>query len=215
MRFMQTHLRLQSENDPRDASELAGGSSGARSASRSVVGYLKRWSKSWSSDQVVTMLDISTGSVDVPVMVRKWALASGVAMRVMCVVPSGRSLELARESVRSASQQDARLGEGIELQQANALKLTETFEPQSVDYVHAGALLRDLHEIELMTMLRIMDRLASKGIIWTGLVQSRAGRAGFTRSEVQNCAKRLDLNYCRYTHRFMSPRFVLAGEKVR
>lgn len=212
MSIMQRHLRLHSEHDPNEAANAPSNSGGSPGSGRSVVGQFRRWSKRWSADQTITLLDIASGSVDVPVKVRKWAIGSGVDVRVTCVVPSGASLELGRESVRGESQREARLGEGIELQQANALKLTDTFEPRSFDYVHAGSLLRGLHEIELMTMLRIMDRLASRGIIWTGLVQSRAG---FSKSDVEQCVKRLDLTYCKYSHRFLSPRFVLAGEKVR
>ena len=121
---------------------------------------------------------------------------------------------LGRERVQSASHSNLQIGTGIELKHLDVLKLTESFEPQSFDYVHAGSLLRDLHEIELMTVLRIMDRLASKGVIWTGSVRSRFGRAGFTKGEVLDYAKRLDLTYCNYSSAMLANRFTLSGEKT-
>jgi hypothetical protein len=139
----------------------------------------------------------------------------------------GTTLELARRHVAGA--------DGIELAQANALKLMDRFTPGSFDYVHAGMFLHHLPFIEVLTVLRIMDRLARAGLVWNDLVRSRVAlgllrpmlvgrphivrhdavasvRAGFTRREVMDFAGRVGLDYVRY-HTVLAYRFTLSGEK--
>jgi hypothetical protein len=96
--------------------------------------------------------------------------------------------------------------------------------------------LHHLSEIEVLTVLRIMDRVAQRGIVWNDLVRSRVAmagiwaltlgqsdmikhdarvsvRAGFTKKEVKDYARRTSLGYCRYRSSFFTQRFTLAGEK--
>ena len=142
------------------------------------------------------------------------------------------TLDLAREHLASQPE----LARGIHLIQAEAMDLTDRFKPGSFDYVHAGLFLHHLSEIEVLTVLRIMERLASRGIVWNDLVRSRVAlgaitvmtmgkpriikhdstvsvRAAFTKREVLEFARRLDLGYCKYRANFFTQRFTLAGEK--
>lgn len=201
-----------------------------------LVGHLKRWSSGWKQSERITLLDIATGSADLPVEARKWALSAGFDLQVTGVDVHEKTLDFARKHVQQASEQDARVGEGIELFQADAKQLMERFDAQRFDYVHAGMFLHHLPEIEVLTVLRIMERLAARGIIWNDLVRSRVAHAairvltigqpeivrhdarvsveaGFTKREVLEYARRLDLDWCRYSWSFFTQRFTLAGVK--
>lgn len=228
-------------DDPNvDQAELAASLSYIRTVNRqhggasALLNHLKRWSVNWPKDRPVKLLDIATGSADLPLAARAWAAQAGFDLQVTAVDLHEKTLELAREHL--ASQPD--LAAGIELVRADARDLTERFSPGSFDYTHAGLFLHHLPEIEILTVLRIMERLACRGIVWNDLVRSRTAlcavtvltkgkphiikhdatvsvRAAFTKREVLEYARRLDLSYCKYSASFFTQRFTLAGEKPR
>ena len=197
-----------------------------------MLGHLRGWSARWPKDRPVTLLDIATGSADLPLAARAWAAGAGFDLRVTAIDRHETTLDLAREHLASQPE----LARGIHLIQAEAMDLTDRFKPGSFDYVHAGLFLHHLSEIEVLTVLRIMERLASRGIVWNDLVRSRVAlgaitvmtmgkpriikhdstvsvRAAFTKREVLEFARRLDLGYCKYRANFFTQRFTLAGEK--
>lgn len=194
---------------------------------RALIGHLARWSRRWPTDRPITLLDIGTGSADIPLAAVRWARACGFDLRVTAVDLHPTTLELARQHVAAEP--------GITLVQADALRLTDLYAPASFDYVHAGMFLHHLSQLDVWTVLRIMDRLAVAGIVWNDLLRSRVSlvflnallvgqsrmvshdartsiRAGFTRAEVVDAAERLDLAYTRY-YGHLFHRFTLAGEK--
>jgi len=198
---------------------------GGRSA---LLGRLRKWSKGWPRDRPVTLLDLGTGSADLPVEARRWAEGAGFDLRITGVDAHATTLDLAREHVGDV--------EGVELVEADARRLLDRFEPGSFDYAHAGLFLHHLPDIEVMTVLRIMDRLSRRGVIWNDLARTalaRLGvrvvtigappmarhdavvsvRAGFTRREALDLARRAGLNYLRWRLSPLSQRFTLAGEK--
>ena len=201
----------------------------------SLLGHLKRWSRKWPRDRTITLLDIATGSADLPIAAQRWAQRAGFDLRITAIDAHETTLDLARRHVAEELGSDDPGHSGIELIQADALKLTDRFDVDAFDYVHAGLFLHHLQEIEIFTMLRMMDRLARAGIIWNDLIRSRIAlvgihlltlgqpeivkhdarvsvRAGFTRREVKEIRKRLGLEYCRYRANFLTQRFTLAGE---
>lgn len=192
-----------------------------------LIRLLRRWSRRWPRDTPVTLLDIGTGSADIPLAAREWAARAGFDLRITGVDLHPTTIELAREHVGERT--------GIELARADARKLTDSYRAESFDYVHAGMFLHHLPFIEALTVLRIMDRLARRGIVWNDLVRSRATlavlpllllgkpeavkhdatvsvRAGFTRREVLDFARRAGIGYARW-RRVLWYRFTLAGEK--
>jgi hypothetical protein len=194
---------------------------------RGLLRHLRVWSHRWPRDRPVTLLDIGTGSADIPVRAREWARGAGYDLRITGVDQHPGTLDIARQHVAGR--------EGIELVQANALRLMDFYKPGSFDYVHAGMFLHHLPFIEVLTVIRIMDRLARRGIVWNDLVRSRLSlavlrlllvgqpwivrhdaivsvRAGFTRREALDFARRADLGYTRYRD-LLSYRFTLAGER--
>lgn len=197
-----------------------------------LIGRLETWSDRWPTDRPITLLDIATGSADLPIEAVTWARRKGFDLRVTGVDVHATTLELAQDHVEAHPD----LKDAITLVRADAMDLDERFPPESFDYVHAGLFLHHLKEIQVMTVLRIMDRLASRGIIWNDLVRSAAARAvihvltigrdemikhdarvsveaGFTKREVLDIARRVDLGYCTYDWSLLTHRFTLAGER--
>ncbi len=200
---------------------------------RALLGHLKRWSRNWPRDRVVTLLDVATGSADLPVAAVRWARERGFDLRVTGVDLHATTLEFAREHV----DRNRDVADAVTLIEADALKLTDRFASESFDYVHAGLFLHHLGELEALTMLRIMDRLARVGIVWNDLVRSAKAlavtrlvtlatspivrhdatmsvRTGFTRKEVLDMASRLELSYVDFRCDVLSQRFTLAGERA-
>lgn len=199
-----------------------------------LLGHLRRWSRNWPRDRPVTLLDVATGSADIPIAAVRWARRAGFDLRVTAVDLHPITLELAREHLK----RHADAADAISLQACDALRLADHFASESFDYVHAGMFLHHLGDIEALTMLRIMDKLARAGIVWNDLVRSRVAlgaahiltlaaprvvrhdatasvRAGFTRIDVLEMARRLELTYVEYHSSFWTQRFTLAGERER
>jgi len=137
------------------------------------------------------------------------------------------TLDLAREQVGDDPD--------IELVCADARSLMDRFEPAAFDYAHAGMFLHHLDDIEVMTVLRIMDRLTARGLIWNDLVRGPVEAiairlltlgscamvrhdgavsvaAGFTRPEVRDIARRVGLANVEY-RRHLFGRFTLVSTK--
>ncbi len=200
----------------------------------SLIRHLERWSGRWPADRPVTLLDIGTGSADLPLEAVRWARSRGLDLRVTGIDVHATTLELALDHLDA----EPDLAGAITLRQADALALDETFGEESFDYVHAGLFLHHLTDIQIKLVLRMMDRVAARGIVWNDLVRSTVGRAfihavtigkpeiirhdarvsveaGFTRKEVLDYATRLDLGYCDYSWNVFTHRFTLAGERPR
>lgn len=200
---------------------------------KALVSCLSQWSRNWPTDRPVTLLDIATGSADIPVAARRWAVERGHDLRILGVDFHETTLELAQEYVAA---QPPEIREGVRLQRVDALKLTDAVEPGSYDYAHAGMFLHHLADIEAMTVLAMMDRIAKRGLVWNDLTRSPFARfgvrvltlganpmvkhdarvsveAGFTRAEAVDLTRRVGLEYCRYRSMFFAQRFVVCGER--
>ncbi len=195
--------------------------------SAALLGLLRRWSRSWPRDRPITLLDVGTGSADIPVAARQWAQRAGFDLRVTGVDLHDTTLALAREHTAGV--------DGIDLIKADARRCGDHFAPGSFDYVHAGMFLHHLAADDVLVVLRTMHRLARRGIVWNDLVRSPLSatvvrllvtgqpptvrhdavvsiRAGFTRREALNLARDTGITYARWS-RVMWYRFTLAGEK--
>jgi predicted O-methyltransferase YrrM len=202
---------------------------GASAATR----QLSHWLRKRPIDGTVHILDVGTGSADIPIAIARWAMKRNIAIHITGIDLHETTLELARKHL--AAQPDDL---PIELVQADALKLADRFEPESFDFAHAGMFLHHLPDIEVMTVLRIMHRLSSHGLIWNDLVRGWPGRigtrillrilsgvptmakhdavvsieAGFTRHEAIDLARRTDLPSVRYRKHLLY-RFTLTSTK--
>jgi hypothetical protein len=110
----------------------------------------------------VSILDVGTGSADIPSLVFSWCLARGVQARVVALDISERNLRVARE----------RLGvnPAIELLRADALNLP--FAAGSFDYVIASLFLHHFREEDCVKLLVEFARVARRAIMINDLVRN-------------------------------------------
>lgn len=195
-----------------------------------LLDHLKAWSVRWPKGRMITLLDIGTGSADLPLAAVQWAKASGHRLKVVGIDANARVLEVA--SRLCADEPD------VELIQCDAMDLIDQsrspFLAQSFDYVHAGMFIHHLEDAAVPRMLAAMNRLARAGLIWNDLIRSRRGyaiswlvtlgqairhdclaslRAGFRDHEVLAFAREAGLDYTTHRERYMYQRFTLSGER--
>jgi hypothetical protein len=192
-----------------------------------LLRHLKAWSVNWPKDQPITLLDVATGSADLPLAAHRWARRAGFDLRITAIDRHHETLSFAKRHIGDAP---------ITLLHADALHLDRLFAPSSFHYVHAGLFLHHLPDEEIVTVLRSMASIASRGIVWNDLVRSQASRrvirllttgmprivqhdarvsvdAGFTREEAESLAARAGLDFTTYDWRPITHRFTIAGEK--
>lgn len=196
--------------------------------------------KAWTADverhegfgDSIRVLDIGAGSADIPVAVAQWAHDTGRRVHVTAVDNHRTTLDIARGYV----DQHADLAPHIDLIEADATALADRFEPGSFDFCHAGLFLHHLRDMEVLTVLRIMQRLGRHGLIWNDLVRSplsmamlRAAswvappiarhdavvsvQAAFTKREALDFARRVELETVRY-RRHLGYRFTLTSRRA-
>jgi len=191
---------------------------------RATLAHLDRFSRSWRSGETVWMLDLATGSADIPRAILRWADRRGHDVRIVAVDRHPLTIRVAAEGPP-----DPRL----QLLQADVFALP--FPPASFDYVLTNMFLHHLDDDEIVRVLRTMDRLASRGLIaadilrhrraylWIKLFTTFSARMvrhdatasvaqALTRDEVLALRARASIDYAAY-HRHFAHRFTLAGEK--
>lgn len=138
-----------------------------------LMRHLAGWSRDWPTDRPIEVLDIATGSADLPLAAARWAARAGREIRIIAIDVHETTLRLAEEHVSRSPQ----LAPKIEIRRMDAFELLEHFPTGSFDCVHAGLFLHHLGELRIMTLLRIMERLSRDGVIWNDLVRSPIARA--------------------------------------
>jgi len=192
--------------------------------------HLRRWAKTWQRNETIRIIDLGTGSADIPIAIAQWAKRNGHRVHITGIDLHEKTLDEARRCIGDRP--------NIELRQADALRLMDEFQPGSFDYAHAGMFLHHLEDIEVVTVLRIMDRLTTRGLIWNDLVRSGFTRtavriavppgivpsiarhdarvsfdAAFTKAEAIDLAKRAGLSDVTY-RRHLCYRFTLVSEQI-
>jgi ubiquinone/menaquinone biosynthesis C-methylase UbiE len=193
---------------------------------RGVVRHLDRFRTSWAAGEMVTILDLATGSADIPRTILRWADRKGVDVRIVGIDRQAPTIDIARRRTT-----DRR----IQLVQADALVLP--FDAGSFDYVITSMFLHHLSDDQAVEVMRSAGRLARRGVIiadllrhyrayaWISLLTLGAGRMvrhdaqasvaqAFTKAEIVGLANRAGLDFVQY-YRHFGHRFVLAGEKTR
>jgi ubiquinone/menaquinone biosynthesis C-methylase UbiE len=189
-----------------------------------TLGHLKRFAAHWSPGQRVTILDIATGSGDVPAEILKWATAAGHDVSILGIDRHDLTLHAA------ASRASGR----FRLVRADALSLP--FEPESFDYVNTSMFLHHLSDDEALQVMRSAGRIARSGVIVADLLRNARAhrwiklltlfstpiirhdaavsvRQAFSESEILRLRDAAGLHFTHF-HRHFGHRFVLAGEKI-
>lgn len=113
----------------------------------------------------VTVLDVATGSGDIPLALVRWARTEGIACRVLATDLHPVTLSLAREHTAGESQ--------VRVTAADALDLPYDDGAFRVAMCHTA-----LHHFEPELAVRVMRelyRVASQGVVVTDLLRSRIG----------------------------------------
>jgi hypothetical protein len=192
---------------------------------RTTLGYLKRFSRRWERGKTIRILDVATGSADVPRAILRWADRRGLSVQVVGI---DRHPLTARAAV-TAGPPDPRLT----ILQADALQLP--FDDGSFDYALTSMFLHHLDEAPAARVLRELNRVARRGIIAADLLRdiraygwisfftlfshpmlrhdARVSVAqAFNRAEVLALRDAAGIRFANYRRHF-GHRFVLAGEK--
>lgn len=194
---------------------------------RGLMVHLKRWSRSWPRDRSVTLVDVGTGSADIPLAAVAWARRAGFDLRVTAIDNHAQTLAVARE--RTAGEP------AIEVVECDARDLEGRFGAASFDFCHAGLFLHHLADADAQSVLGQMWRVSKRGVVWNDLVRSRWGlvavnailvgqprivvhdarasvRAGFTRGEAMAMARGVGIENPRY-RTILLHRFTLTGTR--
>jgi ubiquinone/menaquinone biosynthesis C-methylase UbiE len=187
---------------------------------RLSIRYLDRMTRGWNSAEPLRMLDVATGSADIPRGILAWADHRRLKVQITVVDLHAKTIHLASQETPHlrAIQADARL---------------LPFADKSFDYVHSAMFLHHLSEADAIKVLREMDRLVCRGIIVTDLLRSQRAYAwitlftlfanpmvihdarvsvaqAFTKGEILELCHAAGLNTIKY-HRHFGHRFVITG----
>jgi len=191
---------------------------------RATISHLERFSRRWKPGQRIEIIDLATGSGDVPRAVLRWAARRGFEVHVVGVDRHTETVAAAREEGDVPS---------FTIVQGDALRVP--FADGSFDYALTSMFLHHLSDDEAAAVMREMGRLARRGVIVADLLRHRRAYAwiraltifanpivrhdaavsvaqAFTREEVLVLRERAGLGFTEY-HRHFGHRFVLAGEK--
>jgi ubiquinone/menaquinone biosynthesis C-methylase UbiE len=192
---------------------------------RATLGHLKRFSHSWRRQHTIRILDVATGSADIPRAILRWAERRGWDVRIIAIDRHTLTLKAAV----TAAPPDARLG----LVQADALRLP--FADASFDYAITSMFLHHLDDDAAVAALAEMNRVARRGLIAADLLRSARAYSwitlftlfttrmirhdakvsvaqAFRKPEVLSLRDRAGIRFAQF-HKHFGHRFVLAGEK--
>ncbi len=188
-----------------------------------VLGHLARFSRGWGPGEMVTMLDVATGSADLPRAARAWGERRGFDLRPIGLDRHEMTADLAVDSA----------ADSVPIVRGDALALP--FADASVDYLTCNLFLHHLEEADAVAALAEMARVARRGVVvcdllrrrrayaWITLLSltanpmvrhdARASVAGaFNEPEARHLRDAAGLTFTAYREHF-AHRFSLAGEK--
>ncbi|MGB7156772.1 MAG: methyltransferase domain-containing protein [Tepidisphaeraceae bacterium] len=194
---------------------------------RATLQHLDRFSRKWDRGRRVDIVDLATGSADVPIAIVRWGERRGFDVHVVGVDRHEETVRAAREATAGEAR--------IRIVQGDALRVP--FDAGSFDYATCSMFLHHLSDDEAADVLRTMAGLARRGVIaadilrdprayaWISMFTLLANpivrhdarvsvRQAFNEAEVLALRERAGLGFTEY-HRHFGHRFVLAGEKAR
>jgi SAM-dependent methyltransferase len=131
---------------------------------RQVIGYLDRYSRNWPRGQAITILDVATGSADIPLAIARWAHVHHHDVRLIGLDRHALTARIARrESSRPIGHLSIVRGDAMRLPLADG----------AVDYAITSTFLHHLDDDQAVAVLREMARVARRGIIAADLLRTR------------------------------------------
>ena len=132
-----------------------------------------------------SLLDVGTGSADVPATIARWARRQGLSARLSGLEPN-------QVTITQAANQTKEFPE-ISLVRADGLSLP--FRPRSFDFILASQMLHHYSEESIVGFLRSWARVARQGIIISDLIRHPLAYYGIrllTRLFTRNVMTRTD-----------------------
>src|SRR5436853_2935239 len=129
---------------------------------RSIIKHLDRFSRGWKSGERINIIDLATGSADIPRAILKWAAKKGFDVHIVAIDRHPITTRAA-----AAAGDDPRL----RIIQADVFALP--FADACFDYALTALFLHHLNEEQIVAVLRSMDRLSRRGIIAADLLRRR------------------------------------------
>lgn len=193
---------------------------------RSTLAHLQRMTADWPAGTTLRVVDIATGSADLPLAIVRWGRKRGFNVRVTGVDLHAFTLQCAHEHVAGRPEADA-----IELVQADALKLP--FADNAFDFATTSLFLHHLDEPQIVQALGQMARVSARGMVVGDLIRNRRAYAwiwlfslpaarmvrhdarasvaqAFARDEILALAREAGLPWLTWRRHF-AHRFTLAG----
>jgi ubiquinone/menaquinone biosynthesis C-methylase UbiE len=198
------------------------------------LAHLQSWSGQWphaSSYEPLTILDVATGSADIPLAIARWAARRGRQVSILALDLHPATLSLARAWLAS---QDRAASAPIRFIRGDALALP--LADRSVDYAISSMFFHHLSDAQALAALREMLRVARRGIIVNDLLRSPLARVGiglltlgagpidrhdarvsvrkaWRRAEVEAWAAAVNAPWLHYRYHGFA-RFTLAGQRT-
>jgi len=192
---------------------------------RLIVHYLRGFSARWKRGETIRILDVATGSADIPQAILRWASRRGLDVRVVGIDLSPQVIATARETAEAEP--------CLQIVAGDATRLP--FEDNSFDYAVTSMFLHHLDEGDAVKALAEMGRVARRGIIASDLLRLRRSYAfitlatllanpmvkhdarvsiaqAFSKKEIIALRDQAGVGFARYSQH-LAHRFALAGEK--
>jgi 2-polyprenyl-3-methyl-5-hydroxy-6-metoxy-1,4-benzoquinol methylase len=128
-----------------------------------TLGHLKRRLRNHSREKPVTLLDLATGSADIPRAIVRWGRRNGGRFRVCCMDFNPNVLDAARRESAGYPELEFVRGDAREIEG----------EDRSYDWVTCNMALHHFGPEEAAQILREMDRVSRVGFIVNDLRRSR------------------------------------------
>jgi len=191
---------------------------------RATIGHLDRLTRDWPYERPLHVLDVATGSADVPDAVAKWAKRRRIEVRCVGLDLHQVTLDYARQATDGH----------VPLVRGDALRLP--FDDGAFDIVMTSMFTHHLPDALIIEVLREMDRVASRGIIVADLARGRRAygwitlftlladpmvshdarlsvRQALTSLDMESFARQAGITYAAARDHF-GHRFVLSGRKT-
>jgi ubiquinone/menaquinone biosynthesis C-methylase UbiE len=189
---------------------------------RATIKHLERFSRTWKQGQRIDIVDLATGSADIPRAILRWADRKGFNVHIVGIDRHPVTVRAA-----DAGPPDPRL----RIIQGDVFNLP--FGPGSFDYALTAMFLHHLDDGEVVGVLKTMSLLARRGIIVADLLRHYRAYAwislftafsspmlrhdakvsvgqAFSKSEILRLAAEAGLNSARY-YRHFGHRFALTA----
>lgn len=149
-------------------------------ACRGLLWCLERLIKPMENTRF-SLLDVGTGSADMPLAIVRWAQRRGISSTVVGLEPHPITAAIARRQTRAFPEVSIVRGNGF----------APPFPPRSFDFVFVSQVLHHFSEHEIVALLKIWSGLARRAVLVSDLIRHPLAYQGirlltrlFTRNEM-------------------------------